>query len=204
VTIVCWGDSVTHGGDASVPEKKYVNVFKTGLEKRFPAADIRVVNISVGGSNSRQWLYPQEYPFSRKNRQKQLNFNRILDEKPDLVTIEFVNDSRLSAKEQNKVYQDIFTQLDAIQAEIILITPHFTHPDWMGFSHLRESENRDYVHALNYFATKYHTGIADASTRWQNLWKQGIPYLTLLHNSVNHPDDRGHLIFAEELWKCFQ
>jgi len=36
------------------------------------------------------------------------------------------------------------------------------------------------------------------------LWKEGIPYVTLLHNTINHPDDRGHRLFAEELWKCFE
>ena len=46
--------------------------------------------------------------------------------------------------------------------------------------------------------------LADAAARWGHLWKEGLPYLTLLHNTINHPDDRGHRLFAEELWKCFR
>ena len=39
--------------------------------------------------------------------------------------------------------------------------------------------------------------------RWEQLEFQGIPYETLLKNGINHPDDRGHRIFAEELMRYF-
>ncbi|MCF6177568.1 MAG: SGNH/GDSL hydrolase family protein [Victivallaceae bacterium] len=66
VKIVCWGDSVTAGGDASSGKHRYVNVFSAGLRKKFPNADIEVINISLGGSNIRQWLQIDNFRYRRK------------------------------------------------------------------------------------------------------------------------------------------
>jgi lysophospholipase L1-like esterase len=203
VVIVCWGDSVTAGGNASEPRYRYTDVFGDGLRRMFPQAQIEVHNVSVGGSSSVSWLYPEQYPFARPELQDALDFNRVTAPKPDLVTLEFVNDAGLEESTRNAAYECIRQHLANIGAEWILITPHFTHPLWMGLS-MRGQENRPYVSFLKDYAANHHLALADASERWEHLWKEGIPYLTLLHNSVNHPDNRGHRIFAEELWKCFE
>jgi lysophospholipase L1-like esterase len=205
VTIVCWGDSVTAGGNASKPELRYVDVFAAGLRERFPKAKIDVRNISAGGSNSRQWLDPEKHPY--KNLHGAANparFENVLNAKPDLVTVEFVNDAGLSPDQVEETYSEILKRLEPIGAEVILITPHFTMWRMMGFKSMRETEKRPYVLALRDFAGKHNVALADASARWEHLWKEGLPYLTLLNNTINHPDDRGHRIFAEELWKCFR
>jgi len=203
VVIVCWGDSVTAGGNASEPRYRYTDVFAAGLQRLFPQAKIEVHNISVGGSSSVNWLYPEQYQFSNPARQGDLDFNRVTAPKPDLVTLEFVNDVGLEESTRVAAYEHIRQSLVHFGAEWILITPHFTHPSWMGIP-LRGQENRSYVSFLKDFSSSHHLALADASGRWEHLWKEGIPYLTLLHNSVNHPDNRGHRIFAEELWKCFE
>ena len=205
LTIVCWGDSVTAGGNASTPAHRYVDVFAAGLRERFPQAQLAVTNISVGGSNSRQWLFPDKYPFRAKTgAANPCQFQRVLDAKPDLVTIEFVNDAGLTPELVEKTYGDILERLRPTGAEVVLITPHFTMLKLMGFQHMCETERRPYVLALRAFADRHHIALADASARWEHLWKEGLPYLTLLDNTINHPDDRGHRLFAEELWKCFQ
>jgi hypothetical protein len=73
----------------------------------------------------------------------------------------------------------------------------------MGFKTVRDTDNRPYVQFLREVSRKDHLALADAAARWQHLWKEGIPYITLLNNGINHPDDRGHQIFVEELMKCF-
>ena len=93
--------------------------------------------------------------------------------------------------------------MSKLGAEVILITPHFTMPGMMGFKHLREKEKRGYVLNLRRYAEEHGLAVADASARWEHLWKEGIPYVTLLRNGINHPDDRGHALFADELMKCF-
>ena len=205
VTIVCWGDSVTVGGNASKPELAYPAVFVSGLRERFPNARIEMKNISAGGSNSRQWLSPDEFRYrDRPWQETGVTFQRVLDAKPDLVTMEFVNDAGMTAETMDKVYGDLLQRVRGIGAEMIFITPHFTMLRMMGFQGMREAEKRPYVLALRDYAQKQGIALADASGRWEHLWKEGIPYTTLLHNTINHPDDRGHRLFAEELWKCFE
>jgi lysophospholipase L1-like esterase len=205
VKIVCWGDSVTAGGNASKPELRYSDVFATGLRERFPQAKITMENISAGGSHSRQWLFPDKFQYRGKPWQETgVTWQRIADAKPDLVTLEFVNDAGMTPAVVDEVYSDILGRVQGLGAELILITPHFTMWKMMGFKSMNEAERRPYVLALREFANKRHLALADAAARWEHLWKEGLPYLTLLHNTINHPDDRGHRLFAEELWKCFR
>ncbi|MEP6672430.1 MAG: GDSL-type esterase/lipase family protein [Chthoniobacter sp.] len=205
VTIVCLGDSVTAGGNASKPELRYVDVFAAGLRERFPKAKIDVRNISAGGSNSRQWLDPEKHPYrDLHGPENPARFDRVVEAKPDLVTIEFVNDAGLNAAGVEESYSEILHRLEPIGTEVILISPHFTMWRMMGFKTMRETEHRPYVLALRDFASRHGIALADASARWEHLAKEGLPYLTLLDNTINHPDDRGHRLFAEELWKCFQ
>lgn len=205
LTVVCWGDSVTAGGNASKPELRYVDVFAAGLRMRFPQAKIEVQNISAGGSNSRQWLDPEKFPYKGLHgSENPARFENVLNAKPDLVTIEFVNDAGLKPEQVEVQYGEILKRLEPTGAEVILITPHFTMWKMMGFKSMLETERRPYVLALREFAGKHNIALADASARWEHLAKEGLPYLTLLHNTINHPDDRGHRLFAEELWKCFR
>ncbi len=199
VKVVCWGDSVTAGGDASSPATRYPAVFEKRLKAKFPEAAIAVETVAVGGSNSRQWLWPDRFP-GRPGCQWQ----RIVAARPDLVTIEFVNDAYMTAEQVDEVYGESLRRLEPLEAEVILITPHFTMPSMMGFRSLREPERRRYVLALRGFAAARGLALADASARWEHLWKEGIPYVTLLRNGINHPDDRGHALFADELMRCFE
>jgi lysophospholipase L1-like esterase len=205
VTIVCLGDSVTAGGNASKPELRYVDVFAAGLRERFPQARIDVQNISAGGSNSRQWLDPEKYAYKGLHgAENPARFDRVVEAKPDLVTIEFVNDAGLTPAQVETSYGEILRRLEPLGTEVILITPHFTMLKMMGFQSMHEAEKRPYVLALRDFAIQHRVALADASARWEHLSREGLPYLTLLDNTINHPDDRGHRLFAEELWKCFR
>lgn len=47
-------------------------------------------------------------------------------------------------------------------------------------------------------------GLADASLRWGPLWRQGIPYSTLLVNAINHPNAQGVKLFANALMALYQ
>ncbi|MHB8898066.1 MAG: SGNH/GDSL hydrolase family protein [Thermoguttaceae bacterium] len=198
VKIVCWGDSVTVGGDVSGPEWRYPAVLGQRLKAKYPGGKIEVETIAVGGSHSRQWLWPEKFPGHAG-----CDWERVAAANPDLVTLEFVNDASLSGAAFEQVYDEIAARLKGLEAEWILITPHFTKPEMMGFKGLREGENRPYVLALRAYAQQHNLALADASARWEHLWKEGLPYVTLLRNGINHPDDRGHALFADELMKCF-
>jgi len=189
VTLVAWGDSVTAGGDASVPAKNYVNLFASTLQAKYPKSKITMINAGIGGSNTNQRL---------PNLQKE-----VLDHKPDLVVIEYVNDMGMPPENLRKNYFSASDQIRAAGAEVIIQTPHFTMLTMMGSKSLRDPDPRRNCEGLRQIALEKNVGLSDAAKRWEHLWREGLPYITLLYNGINHPDDRGHKIFVDELMKFF-
>jgi len=186
LTVVFWGDSVTCGGNASSPDKAFPLAFTDWLRCRFPESHIRYVNAGTGGWNSKSKL-----PLFDKE---------VLSHRPDLVVIEFVNDMGFDREMIFRNYDEAVSKVRALGGEVIILTPHFTRPDWMGAgAGMRTPEIRKAVGYLKEFGREHRVGIADASRRWAHLWIEGIPYLTLLDNAINHPDDRGHALFVDEL-----
>lgn len=198
VTIVAFGDSVTNGGgvDRSMNDW-YQHQFAARLAERFPQAAIRMLTAAWGGASSRMYLDAPvggDHDFVRD----------VLEPHPDLVTLEFVNDAYLDEDGVREQYAGILERVRGVGAELVLITPHLVRPDWMkATSEKVESDPRPYVHALHRFAQDNGVALADASALWCRLARQGIPYTTLLANSINHPDARGHALFADALMALF-
>ncbi|HOA73143.1 MAG TPA: glycoside hydrolase family 99-like domain-containing protein [Phycisphaerae bacterium] len=191
VTIVCWGDSVTACGESSTPATCYVGLLESMLKERYPSAKLRVVNAGIGGTST-----PGRFP----NFQKE-----VLDFQPDVVTLEFVNDMGIPLDAMEKMYGDILQRTREAGAVLVLITPHFVRPDWMGQRSFRvTADPRPNVAFLRRFAAEHKLPLADAARRWEELDPLGIPYEILLRNGINHPEDRGHRFFAEELVKLFE
>ena len=199
--IVCWGDSITAGGDATGPDTRYTHLFELALRKKFPRSDIHVDVEAAGGSTSREWLYPDKYAYGAPHT---LNWERVIASHPDLVTLEFANDVYIDTPAELPTdYALILSRLHAIGAEVIIITPSFFNVQLMGFKSVRDADNRTYITFLHNLVDENKLGMADAASRWGHLWKEGLPYITLLNNGYNHPDNRGHVLFVEELMKNF-
>ncbi len=195
--ILAWGDSVTDGGQASDSAHQYQRRFESLLQKKFPAAAIHLSTVAWGGRNTDSFL--QEPPGSPYNFTE-----KIIGTHPDLIIMEFVNDAYMTPAVVEQKYSYLLKRFQEIGAEWIILTPHYVRPDWMGVSNVRvESDPRPYVAGLRQFAKKHNIALADASLRWGHLLKEGIPYITLLSNSINHPDDRGHEMFAQSLIEFF-
>ena len=68
-----------------------------------------------------------------------------------------------------------------------------------------QEDPRPYVAALRAFVEKRAAdggsglALADAAWLWGRLYRQGLPYTSLLMNSIHHPDRRGMALFAEAL-----
>ena len=198
VTIVAWGDSVTNGGGVNQDyELWYQNQFLKRLRERFPQTDITLHTAAWGGRGTRDYL---EAPAGGEK-----DFVRdVLERKPDLITIEFVNDAYLDEEGVCAHYKPFLDRMRAIGAEVVLITPHLVRPDWMKVDSMKfDADPRPYVAGLHRIAAGEHVAVADASKEWCRLWRRGIPYITLEANSINHPDERGHAIFADALMALF-
>lgn len=189
LTVVFWGDSVTCGGTASAPEFAFPQSFTTWLRNRYPKARINYVNAGTGG-----WSTWNKLPLFEQE---------VMVHEPDLMIIEFVNDMGMDRETVYKHYTQAINRVREIGGEIIILTPHFVRPEWMPTDNMRTPEIRPTVGYLKEFAAEYNVGLADASRRWAHLWVEGIPYITYEYNNINHPDDRGHKLFVEELQKFF-
>jgi lysophospholipase L1-like esterase len=197
--LLAWGDSVTVG--TYLPDwehKRWQEQFVARLRERFPKANIELVTEAWGGRNTGSYL--NEPVGSPHNYQE-----TVLRTKPDLVVSEFVNDAGLSPTQVEERYGKLLADFQSIGAEWIILTPHYVRPDWMGLTREREIDDdpRPYVAGLRKFAAKHPVALADAARRYGRLWRQGIPYSTLMLNSINHPDARGMSIFADALMELF-
>lgn len=198
LTVVAFGDSVTNGGGVGDrTELWYQNVFVARLKERFPKAEITLHNAAWPGGHSKGYLEAAAggtHDFQRD----------VLDRRPDLVTVEFVNDAYLDEEAVQAHYAGILARLHGVGAEVILITPHLVRPDWLKTDTLKVAEDpRPYVRGLRRFAAENQVALADASRRWCRLHAQGLPYTTLLANAINHPDARGQALFADALMALF-
>jgi lysophospholipase L1-like esterase len=197
--LLALGDSVTVG--SYLPDwqhNRWQAQLAGRLRERFPKADIELLTEAWGGRNTGSYL--GEAPGSPHNYQE-----KVLDSKPDLVVSEFVNDAGLKPTEVEQRYRKLVADFQGIGAEWIILTPHYVRPDWMGLAGEREIDDdpRPYVAGLRQFAAEHPVALADASHRYGRLWRQGIPYSTLLLNSINHPDTRGMSIFADAVMELF-
>ncbi len=198
--ILAWGDSVTDGSFLPDKEKdRWQCQFVSRLKQKFPKAKIELVTEAWGGHNTSQYL--AEPPGSVHNYKE-----KVLAVKPDLVVIEFVNDAGLKSAQVDERYSKLLADFKAMGTEMILLTPHYVRPDWMGLSSQRDIDNdpREYVKALREFAVKNNVALADGAQRYGRLWRQGIPYLTLMSNNINHPCPEGMKLFADSLMALFE
>jgi len=183
VTVVCLGDSVTVGGNATSQERNFVGLFGAGLRERYPEAEIRVINAGVGGTNS-------DFGLERLDRD-------VLVHKPDLVVVEFVNDMGFRSDKIRRNYDALIERIRAEGGEILLLTPHFTRSVWMS------ERFHEAAQALRDVAYEQRVALGDVTASWAAMSRVGVPYEALLANGINHPDDRGHRLYADTLLAFF-
>jgi len=195
--ILAWGDSVT-------TYDRWQSMFVERLKARYPQADIELVTEAWGGRNTGSYL--AEPPGSEHNYRE-----KVLDARPHLIVSEFVNDAGMTPADVDRQYGRLLADFRDIGAEWIILTPHYVMPEWMGPGFLERGQRdidddpRPYVAGLKAFVAAHPepVALADAARRYGRLWRQGIPYLTLMENNINHPNMAGHQIFADALDEVF-
>jgi len=191
--ILAWGDSVTTYG-------RWQAMFVERLKARYPQSKIELVTEAWGGRNTGSYL--AEPPGSEHNYRE-----KVLAARPHLIVSEFVNDAGMAPADVDRQYGRLLADFRGIGAEWIILTPHYVMPEWMGPGFVERGQRdidddpRPYVAGLKAFVAAHpeHVALADAARRYGRLWRQGIPYLTLMENNINHPNVAGHQIFADAL-----
>ena len=198
VRILAWGDSVTACGYLPDDQRWQIK-FANRLQEMFPKAKVTLMTEAWGGRSSDS--YRNEPPGSDKNYQE-----KVLDLKPDLIISEFVNDAYMNEETVAKRYGEMKADFDAIGAEWIILGPHYVRPDWMGLTAQRDIDDdpRPLVKGLRAFTQERGIPFADTPQLYGKLWRAGIPYLTLMTNNINHPNDFGMELFSAALTRLFQ
>ena len=195
--ILAWGDSVT-------TYDRWQSMFVERLKTRYPQSKIELVTEAWGGRNTGSYL--AEPPGSDHNYRE-----KVLEARPHLIVSEFVNDAGMTPADVDRHYGQLLADFRGIGAEWIILTPHYVMPEWMGPGFLERGQRdidddpRPYVAGLKAFVAAHpeRVALADAARRYGRLWRQGIPYLTLMENNINHPNVAGHQIFVDALDEVF-
>jgi len=197
VKILAWGDSVTACGYIPDNERWQVQ-FVDRLKERFPTANIELVTEAWGGRNSDTYF---AQPAGAEHNYQE----KVLDVHPDLIVSEFVNDAGFDAAKVEQNYGRMRDDFAQIGAEWIILAPHYVRPAWMGLSSQRNIDNdpRPYVVAIRDFAARNNIALADGSALYGQLWRRGIPYITLMKNNINHPNGFGMSLFVDALMILF-
>ncbi len=185
--IVAFGDSITAGGDASMPKLVFWERWAGALRQKYPAAGIETINGATGGDSTVQGL-------ARLSE-------KVIAHKPDLVLIGFgMNDHN---REGFGVPLPAFTDnlrklVDRVRAEsgaeVVLFSAFPPNPKW----HYGSRNMAAYAEATEVVAREKQCAFADVYRLWQQLNKRKKPE-DVLANNINHPNDYGHWIYFQAL-----
>jgi lysophospholipase L1-like esterase len=184
VVIVAFGSSSTQGWGSSAPEFNYPNRLAAQLHRRYPGADITVLNRGVGGEDAPQMM-------------KRLQ-NAVLDAKPDLVIWQVGTNAvlhNLDPAETAKMVEDGVGRIQAAGADLVLVDPQYSP---------RVIEHGDsasqMVKLLGKVARLRHVGIFprfEVMRRWHD--QQALPIDTFVIADGLHMNDWGYACFAQLL-----
>ena len=123
VVIVAFGSSSTQGYGASSPEFTYPNRLAAQLKRKYPTADITVLNRGKGGEDAPEMM-------------KRLQ-SEVIDAKPDLVIWQVGTNAILRNLDPDataQMVQDGVGRIQAMGADVVLVDPQYSprvteHPE---------------------------------------------------------------------------
>jgi acyl-CoA thioesterase I len=184
VTIVAFGDSITAG---FAVRRGFPSFWKQMLAEKYPDAVVEMINSGISGDTSMDGLARLDWA--------------VLAYEPDLVTINFgINDSVLGLG-QEEFEMNLVEMVRRIRAgpgsEILLLSsqPLETPP--------YDRLVLDYYQALERVAKEMDVGFVDVYGAWMRQVKEGTPLSSFIIPGLDHPNEAGYRIIAEELMGLF-
>lgn len=203
ITIVAFGDSVTHGAvgpDEICYETAYWNLLRKKILEIRDYVPVNVINAGIGGSTAKE---------SVKRMEKQ-----VLAHMPDLIIVCFgLNDVNGTLEDYLGALRTIFLKCKSTDAEIIFMTPNMLNtyvtenmaPERMKYAAITaEYQNNGkmdlFMDSAIKLANEMQIQVCDCYHKWKELSKtQDIT--KLLANRTNHPIKEMHELFAESLFE---
>jgi lysophospholipase L1-like esterase len=184
VVIVAFGSSSTSGYGTTSPEFTYPNRLAAQLRRRYPTADITVVNRGQGGEDAPEMM-------------KRLQTS-VLDMKPDLVIWQVGTNAvlrNLDPSETAKLVEDGVARIQAAGADLVLVDPQYSP----AVTAKAESAGK-MVQLLGKVAALKHVGFFprfEVMREWHE--NQSMPFDSFVIADGLHMNDWGYACFAQLL-----
>lgn len=200
ITIVAFGDSVTHG--ALCGSINYETVYWNRLKKKIndmrSYMPVNVINAGIGGATATTSL----------NRID----SQVLKHEPDLVIVCFgLNDVNDPLELYLSSLEEIFRRCTT-RCQVIFMTPNtlntyvaegtpekFYDYAFVTADYQNSGRMDKYIYSAKALAEKMGVTVCDCYTMWKELSKTCDTTL-LLANKINHPTEEMHELFAEALF----
>ena len=179
-TIVCFGDSITAG---YAVRRGFPSFLLESLRQRFPDSKIEMINSGISGDTSQDGLSRLDWA--------------VLSYEPDLVTINFgINDCVLvlSLEEFEMNLVEMVRRIRAgPDSEILLLSSQpLESPPY-------DQRVLDYYQTVERVAKEMNVGFVDVYGAWMKRVRAGMPLDSLILPGLDHPNEAGYRIIAEEL-----
>src|ERR1700722_6804656 len=184
VVIVAFGSSSTQGYGSSSPQFNYPNRLAAQLRRKYPGADITVLNHGVGGEDAPEMM-------------KRLQAS-VIDAKPDLVIWQVGTNAvlrNLDPAETQKQVEEGVARIQAAGADVVLVDPQYSP----RVTERGESASR-MVKMLSKVARLRHVGIFprfEVMRDWHD--QQALPVDSFVIADGLHMNDWGYACFAQLL-----
>jgi lysophospholipase L1-like esterase len=183
-TIVCFGDSITAG---YAVRRGFPSFWLESLRQRFPDSKIEMINSGISGDTSQDGLGRLDWA--------------VLSYEPDLVTINFgINDCVLGLSRE-EFEMNLVEMVRRIRAgpdsEILLLSSQpLESPPY-------DQRVLDYYQTVERVAKEMNVGFVDVYGAWMKRVRVGMPLDSLILPGLDHPNEAGYRIIAEELMSLF-
>lgn len=200
ITIVAFGDSVTHG---CIRGMDYENVYWNCLRKKLNAyrdyVPVNMINAGIGGTLAKTSV-------ARLDK-------HVLNHDPDLVIICFgLNDINGTKQEYLDALKQMFEKCTAQGVDVIFMTPNMlnTHVaegtpevylDYAATTAEIQNSGKmdDYIYSAKALAESMGIAVCDCYSEWKKL-SETQDITMLLENRINHPTAEMHELFANCLY----
>lgn len=202
ITIVAFGDSVTHGA-VGPGELNYETVYWNRLRKKINDVrnyvPVNVINAGIGGTTAKESLQRMEA--------------QVFAHNPDLIIVCFgLNDVNGTLEDYISSLRTIFEECNNRRIQTIFMTPNMLNTyvaedtekcvlDYAAKTAEMQASGRmdKYMNAACDLANSMGVEVCDCYSKWKEISKNEDTTL-LLANRINHPTNEMHELFADSLF----
>lgn len=201
ITIVAFGDSVTHGcfGEGELDyESVYWNRLRRKINEKRNYVPVNIINAGIGGVTAAESLERMQ--------------SQVLAHHPDLVIVCFgLNDVNGTIEEYTGALRGIFTKIKAQGADVIFMTPNMLNTSVAEdapaqyFEYAKKTAEMQnggrmdrFMFAAIQTAKDCDVSVCDCYSQWKKM-SMNQDVTQLLANRINHPIREMHELFADAL-----